>query len=59
MYVSYLQKLSDSIHSDEELLIEIESVARVLLVHIEVFLQQVDDAVVVTGEQSGSTNVFI
>lgn len=46
----YLQKLSNPIHSDEELFIEVESVAAILLVHVEVFLQKVDDAVVVTRE---------
>lgn len=52
----YLKKLSDPIHSDKELLIEVESVATVLLVHVEVFLQQVDDTVVVAREQSGIGN---
>ena len=47
---TYLQKLSDPIHPDEEFLIEVESLAAILLVHIEVLLQEVDYTVVVARE---------
>lgn len=53
--MAYLQELSNSIHPDEEFLIEVESLAAILLVHVEVLLQQVYNAIVVAREQSAMT----
>lgn len=51
-HLSHLQKLSNAIHARQEFLVQIQSIPALLLVHIEIFLQQVDDGIVVASEQS-------
>lgn len=51
-YLCDLQELSDTVHSRQELFVQVERIAALLLVHVEVFLQQVYDGIVVASEQS-------
>jgi len=49
-HLSNFQKLANAIHSRQELFVQIQSIAALLLVHVKVLLQQVDDGVVVAGK---------
>ena len=51
-HLSNFQELCHSVHPDEELLIKVQGISGLLLLHLKVFLQEVDNSVVVAGEQS-------
>ena len=51
-HLSNFQELRHSVHPDEELLIKVQGISGLLLLHLKVFLQEVDNSVVVAGEQS-------
>lgn len=51
-HLSHLQKLPDTVHAGQELLVQVQSITALLLVHVEVLLEQVNDGIVVAGEQS-------
>ncbi len=52
IYLCHFEEVCNSVHPDEELLVDVQGFPGLLLVHVKVFLQEVDDPVVVAGEQS-------
>lgn len=50
--LGHFEKLAHLVHAHQETLVQIQCILALLFVHIEVFLQQIDDAVVVAGEQT-------
>lgn len=51
-YFGNFQEFSNTVHSRQELFVQVQSITTLLLVHVKVFLKQVNDGIVVAGEQS-------
>ena len=52
IYLSYFQKFCNSVHPDEKLFIQVECIPCLFLSHIKIFLEEVDDAIIVAGKQA-------
>lgn len=51
-YLGDFEKFANTIHSHQKSFIQIQSVFALLLIHIKVFFQQIDDSIIVACEQT-------
>ena len=51
-HLGHFQKLGNSVHPDEEFLVQIQGISGLLLLHLKVLLEKIDNSVIVASEQS-------
>ena len=51
-HLGHFQKLGYSVHPNEEFLVQIQGISGLLLLHLKVLLEKIDNSVVVASKQS-------
>ena len=51
IYLCNFQEFCHPVHSDEKLFIQVQGIPRLLLAHVKIFLEKIDNPIVVTSKE--------